>query len=780
MISIKKLGYHWTSISSSALAFLLDGNQYKITRMHRCRPGPYLNYGYSCRFMDFFLNKSNMKSLFTSSVNGFKFLTWPSFSTMAGSILVQARDPSKITMELGNAIDDHMFDDAWKLYELHMQIEGLPRKSVLNKVLTGFAGSPDIYWLEKAYSLVEMVIEKGKHYLLEKDTLIYLSYMLARSRLPVPSSTVVRKLVEMEEFPPVSSWSAIVAHMAQTAPGAYLAAELILEIGYLFQDNRVDPRKKSNRPMLAMKPNTTVFNIALAGCLLSGTYRKAEQLLDMMPRVGVKADANSLITMVHIYERNGRREDLKKLKRNIDEACSLGDLQFQQFYNCLLTCHLNFGDMDSASQIVLEMLRKAKDARKSLASATLVLEAVGTKKSSLAQNPEQISFGKSEVSGGIKLLEHHAPSYEEFSRDRSYARLEVEAKEMLDMLLAKLQTRVELVTSKHGILQPTEKSYAKLVKAFLQAGKVKDLAEFLIKADKEDGPVSPENSAVVHVINACISLGWLDQAHDLLDEMRYARVRTNSSVYSSLLKAYCKANRPEEVTSLLRDARKAGVQLDSSCYEALIQSRVIQKDTQGALDLFKEMKEAKISKPIHREFEMLVKGCAESGEAGMMAKLLEEIKEGQRADCGVHDWNNVIHFFCRKRLMQDAEKALKKMRALGHLPNAQTFHSLVTGYAAIGGKYLEVDSTNNLPLECIIRRVFKSFQRDDCMLLCAVDTPVQIFKSTNVYGWSADGTHYMVDTPSDPLLFVAVKDQSGLLQIADDIFLQDRSTKKMT
>ncbi|KAF9617126.1 hypothetical protein IFM89_034176 [Coptis chinensis] len=98
------------------------------------------------------------------------------------------------------------------------------------------------------------------------------------------------------------------------------------------------------------------------------------------------------------------------------------------------------------------------------------------------------------------------------------------------------------------------------------------------------------------------------------------------------------------------------------------------------------MKETKISKTCHEEFDMLVKGCAESGEAGMMAKLLQEIKEEQRADCGVHEWNNVIHFFCKKRLMQDAEKALKKMRALGQTPNAQTF----TGYAAIGGKYIEV------------------------------------------------------------------------------------------
>ena len=31
----------------------------------------------------------------------------------------------------------------------------------------------------------------------------------------------------------------------------------------------------------------------------------------------------------------------------------------------------------------------------------------------------------------------------------------------------------------------------------------------------------------------------------------------------------------------------------------------------------------------------------------------------------------------------------------------------------------------------------------------------------------------MIYTPSDPLLFVAVKDQNGMLQIADDELLED-------
>ncbi|KAJ4954093.1 hypothetical protein NE237_030925 [Protea cynaroides] len=690
MLSVRKFGYRFTP-SSLALASL--GGRLVKNKVSRCRPWASLSHRSPFPFMGSCpFNSLKIQAFLVNLMGGFMGLSAPSFSTMAERILVQARDPSRLCVEIGNALDESRFDDAWKLHQQYMQMERLPRKSVLNRLLTCFAERQDPEWLEKAYSLVEFVFEKDKPDLLEMETLIYLAIIFARHRLPVPASTVLRKLVEMEEYPPVNAWSAVVAHMSQTAPGAYLAAELVLEIGYLFQDNRVDPRKKSNRPLLAMKPNTIVYNIALVGCLLFETTRKAEQLLEVMPRVGVKTDAYLLIIMAHIYERNGRREDLKKLKRHIHEACSLGDVQFRQFYNCLLTCHMNFGDLDSASQIVLELLRKAKEAQNLLSAATPLVGIAGTVKSSpLAQSSKESSNPATIDSlGDPRSIEHPVQPYEEFSRDRNFLKLESEAKETLDVLLGKLHTRVELVTSEGGILRPTEIIYAKLVKAFLEADKVKDLAEFLIRAAKEDVPVSTGNSAVIHVINACISLGWLDQAHDLLDEMQFAGVRTGSSVYSSLLKAYCEANRLREIESLLRDARKAGIQLDSSCYETMIQCKILQKDNQGALDLFKEMKEAKISKSVHQEFEMLVKDCAESREAGFMAMLLEEIKEGQRVDCGVHEWNSVIHFFCRKRLMHDAEKALKKMMALGHVPNAETFHSMVTGYAAIGGKYLEV------------------------------------------------------------------------------------------
>lgn len=687
MMPLKKLSNQMLRLSSNLLPSLVGSNlrtpevfKYPFPVKWSCGP--------SALSMHVLLMNSSKQ------MNNLRFQYWftnSPFSTLSGTILVQARDPGKLCEELENAILESRLSDAWNLHQQHIQMEGFPRKSIVNKLTLALTESLDVLWLERAYVLFEQVCERHKQNLYEKDTLIYLNLGLARCGLAVPASTLLRKLIEMEEFPPVGAWSAILAYMTQTSPGAYLAAELVLEIGYLFQDGRVDPRKKSNEPIMAMKPNTTAFNVVLAGCLLFDTTRKAEQLLDMMPRIKLKADTTLLIIMAHIYERNGRRGELKRLKRQIDESHNASDIQFRQFYNCLLSSHLNFGDLEAASQMVLEMLHKARKARNSIGLSTLVFETGGNSNISA---PAHVSMEDLNHKKQERVLTPISPqpisSHENFCWDRKFLKLEAEAKQLLDVLIVKLHRQVELVTTEHGILLPTEILYVKLVKAFLEAGRTKDLVDFLIRVEKEDFPHSADNSALVHVINSCISLGWLDQAHDLLDEMRLAGIRTGSAVYSNLLKAYIKENRVGEITSLLRDARRAGVQLDASCYNALIESRVLQTDTQGALSLFKEMKVDRINRNSHQEFDALVKKSSEDSEPGLMAKLIQEIKEGEKVDYGVHDWNNVIHFFCKKRLIQDAEKAFKKMRSLGHAPNAQTFHSLVMCYAAIGGKYTEV------------------------------------------------------------------------------------------
>ena len=169
------------------------------------------------------------------------------FSTSTQTVLVQARDSSQLALEIENAIGQQRFDDAWRAYEKHVHMDGLPRKSVLSKIITGFATTCDVLKLNQSYTVVDHASQE-KYELLEKEPLIYLSLISARCALPNLAVNVVRKLVKMEAYPPVAAWSAIVAHMCQTATGSFLAADMVIEIGYLFQNNRVDPRKPGSAP----------------------------------------------------------------------------------------------------------------------------------------------------------------------------------------------------------------------------------------------------------------------------------------------------------------------------------------------------------------------------------------------------------------------------------------------------------------------------------------------------------------------------------------------------
>ncbi|KAJ1687350.1 hypothetical protein LUZ63_018740 [Rhynchospora breviuscula] len=583
-----------------------------------------------------------------------------SVSTLAEPLLVHTCDPARLTRELESAVNEKRLEDAWIAYEKQLHADGLPRKSVLINLITCLTESFDSQWLKKAYDIVDLAFEQNKHELLERDLLIYLSFILARFNLPVLSINIMRKLIKLELYPPVAAWSGIVGHMCQTKIGSYLASELIMEIGYLFKDNRVDLRREINGPLLSMKPNSFVFNMVLTGCLVFGSTKKAELLLDLIPWIKLQPKADLLITMARIYEKNGRRCEVRKLKRHVDEYSGITDLDMQEFYDCLISCDLKLGDLGSCVNMVFDMLRKANEAKKSLEAAQPVVEIIRDGKTKLL-------FPYQKTVNDSILIRTQPPGFLSFCKDANFLRPETEAKELLRSLSNRLRAQAELIKSELGILHPTEKLYAKLIRALLEAGRITDLASFLITAGKLESPVFVESSVVVQIINACISLGFLDHAHGLLDEMRYSGIRICSSVYSNLLTAYFRDNRQEETISLLKESRQAGVQLDLGCCEARIQSQTVQNNPNTADSSINPL-----------------------DEASLTGQLMEEIKQNCSRDYELHDWNNTIHFFCKKRLMDDAQKALSKMRCAGHTPNVQTFHSLVTAYMAIGGKNTEV------------------------------------------------------------------------------------------
>ena len=80
-------------------------------------------------------------------------------------------------------INEHKLNDAWNLHEQHMNMEGILEKSIARNFLATFALSIELKWLNTAYDKVPKVLNEHKQYLLERDTLIYLSLFTMSCKL---------------------------------------------------------------------------------------------------------------------------------------------------------------------------------------------------------------------------------------------------------------------------------------------------------------------------------------------------------------------------------------------------------------------------------------------------------------------------------------------------------------------------------------------------------------------------------------------------------------------
>lgn len=236
---------------------------------------------------------------------------------------------------------------------------------------------------------------------------------------------------------------------------------------------------------------------------------------------------------------------------------------------------------------------------------------------------------------------------------------------------------------------PDEQIYCVLVKGFLKEGTTKDVAKFVIKAQEVEGKsMDPNQTVDIGVIRACVNLGWLDKAHSILDEMNACGCKVGVGAYCSLLKAYCKEQRTAEATQLVSDVNRAGLELDAASYDAVIDVCMTAQDFKAAFALFREMREAGVGS-LRTSYLTIMTGLTENHRPELMAAFLDEVVVDSQIEVGVHDWNSIIHSFCKLGRLEDARRTFKRMAFLHFEPNAQTYLSLVHGYCA-AEKYFSV------------------------------------------------------------------------------------------
>ncbi|XAR65281.1 hypothetical protein NMG60_11009342 [Bertholletia excelsa] len=232
-------------------------------------------------------------------------------------------------------------------------------------------------------------------------------------------------------------------------------------------------------------------------------------------------------------------------------------------------------------------------------------------------------------------------------------------------------------------------SFCEVVKGFLQNGSIKDLANLIIRAPNlEAQSVMAEQSVGYGIVCACVDLGFLDKAHSILDEMNAQACSIGLGVYVPILKAYCKEQRTAEATQLVTEISDSGLQLDVDTYDALIEASMSSQDFQSAFSLFRDMREARIP-DLQVSYLTIMTGLTENNRPELMAAFLDEVVEDPRVEVGTHDWNSIIHAFCKAGRVEDARRTFRRMIFLQFVPNDQTYLSLINGYVA-ADKYFNV------------------------------------------------------------------------------------------
>ncbi|KAJ4838383.1 hypothetical protein Tsubulata_020532, partial [Turnera subulata] len=238
-------------------------------------------------------------------------------------------------------------------------------------------------------------------------------------------------------------------------------------------------------------------------------------------------------------------------------------------------------------------------------------------------------------------------------------------------------------------LNLSEQTYCEVVNGFLKDGCFKGLANLIIEAQKlEPATIKADKSIGFCVINACVDLGFSDKAHAVLDQMDAQGGAVGLGVYIPILKAYCKEYRTAEATQLVMEISNAGLRLDAGTYDELIEASMTSQDFQSAFTLFRDMREARIL-DLKGSYLTIMTGLMENQRPELMAAFLDEVVEDPRVEVKTHDWNSIIHAFCKAGRLEDAKRTFRRMIFLQFEPNDQTYLSLINGYVT-GEKYFSV------------------------------------------------------------------------------------------
>ncbi|KAJ1415067.1 Tetratricopeptide-like helical domain superfamily [Sesbania bispinosa] len=503
--------------------------------------------------------------------------------------------------------------EAWESFQDYRSLYGYPEVHLVNRLIVQVCYSSNHAWMRKACDLALQIV-KEKSGLLNADTLTKLALSLARLQMPSPASVILRLMLDKGCVPPMHLLSLIFFHIVKTDIGTHLASNYLSQVCDLY--NCLNDEKAHHAVMV--KPNTLIFNLVLDACVRFNLSLKGLCLIELMSLTRTVADAHSIVIISQILEMNGLRDEMMELKNHIDGVSSAYVRHYCQFYNSLLSLHFKFNDMDAAAKLVLDMISS---------------HCCHINKEKELQKPCFIAIGSSNLKTALKI--------------------QIEPELLQKDFVLKLESRQDLVFYRGGKLVISNRALAMFISGYKKDGRISELSKLLLSI--QEGLYSVAGSSLCSaVISACIQMGWLETAHDILDDVEATGSPMGRDTYMLLLSAYQKVGMQREAKALLKQMKR--VSLDKELSDDAVDTHIICEESSNLV--------------------------GKSDLAVTLGQILKD--ENKTVYPLVYNFNSSIFFFCKARMIEDALKAYRRMVEMKIEPTIQTFAHLLCGYSSLG------------------------------------------------------------------------------------------------
>ncbi|KAK7271425.1 hypothetical protein RJT34_27311 [Clitoria ternatea] len=165
---------------------------------------------------------------------------------------------------------------------------------------------------------------------------------------------------------------------------------------------------------------------------------------------------------------------------------------------------------------------------------------------------------------------------------------------------------------------------------------------------------------------------------DKLSLMKEKGICTNVVTYTSVIKCLCSCGRLEDGEALLDEMVRNGVSPGAATYNCFFKEFRGRKDGDGALRLFKKMKDDGLCLPTSHTYGILIRMFLKLDRVGIVKEIWNDMKEmGTGPDLDLY--TVLIHGLCERQSWRDACHYFVEMVENGFLPQKVTFETLYRG-----------------------------------------------------------------------------------------------------